>query len=157
LILILVSAPPIHPIFITLDPSRDSIEQLKHYKNGFIFINLSHFFACHMFFCLSLLLDFHPSFQYLTGTNEMVRDIAHKFRVYFTTTTDDENIKGEVGSFNFMTDGWFMVVCWLIEWMVGEGRLFGWSFYRLLLNGPRQCPHRLLPQIPQRSHVTRDW
>ena len=52
---------PIKPLFISLDPQRDSIEQLKHYSQ-----------------------DFHKSFTYLTGTPDQISKAAKAYRVYFS-------------------------------------------------------------------------
>mmetsp|Transcript_40481 Transcript_40481/g.41299 ORF Transcript_40481/g.41299 Transcript_40481/m.41299 type:complete len:251 (-) Transcript_40481:16-768(-) len=58
--------PPLQPIFISLDPRRDSIGQLRNYHQ-----------------------DFSPSIQYLTGTPEQVAKAAKAFRVYFSKVDDD--------------------------------------------------------------------
>lgn len=49
------------PLFISVDPARDSLGQLKHYSE-----------------------DFHPSIEYLTGTKDQVAAAAKAFRVYFS-------------------------------------------------------------------------
>ena len=48
------------PIFISVDPARDSVGQLRHYAQ-----------------------DFHPNIDFLTGTNEQVGAVAKAYRVYF--------------------------------------------------------------------------
>ena len=48
------------PIFISVDPSRDTIGQMRHYSQ-----------------------DFHPAIDYLTGTTEQVATVARAYRVYF--------------------------------------------------------------------------
>lgn len=53
------------PLFITLDPTRDTVGQLRHYSQ-----------------------DFHKDIVYLTGTKEQVASIAKEFRVYFSKVTD---------------------------------------------------------------------
>lgn len=55
----------VQPIFITVDPARDTVGQLKHYSQ-----------------------DFHKSFQYLTGTTEQVAKAARAYRVYFSKVAD---------------------------------------------------------------------
>eukprot|EP01041_Mallomonas_annulata_P006113 gene6113-12380_t len=50
----------VQPIFISVDPKRDSIGQLRNYGQ-----------------------DFHENIQYLTGTTEQVAAAAKAFRVYF--------------------------------------------------------------------------
>ena len=49
----------IQPIFITIDPERDTPEQIN-----------------------SFLSNFYPTFQGLTGTQEEIADVANKYRVY---------------------------------------------------------------------------
>ncbi len=51
----------IHPVFITVDPERDSINQLQYYGK-----------------------DFDPRIQYLTGTKEQVARATRAYRVYFS-------------------------------------------------------------------------
>ena len=53
-------AERITPVFITVDPERDTVAQLAAYHE-----------------------HFHPSFVMLTGTPEQVRDAARTFRVYY--------------------------------------------------------------------------
>lgn len=55
----------LQPLFISVDPSRDTVGQLRHYKQ-----------------------DFHPAIQYLTGTSDQVGKIARAFRVYFSKVMD---------------------------------------------------------------------
>lgn len=49
------------PIFISVDPARDSLKQMKHYSQ-----------------------DFDPNITYLTSTRDLVGDAARAFRVYFS-------------------------------------------------------------------------
>ncbi len=51
----------IQPIFISVDPSRDTLEQLRFYGQ-----------------------DFHKDFVYLTGTKDQVAKAARAYRVYFS-------------------------------------------------------------------------
>jgi len=55
-------------LFVTVDPARDSIDNLLTYKK-----------------------DFHPSITYLTGTPEMIKKMAALYRVYISKAdeTDD--------------------------------------------------------------------
>src|SRR3546814_13394860 len=48
------------PVFVTVDPERDTVEQLATYQQSF-----------------------HPSFLMLTGTPEQVSEAARASRVYF--------------------------------------------------------------------------
>ena len=51
--------PHIVPVFVSVDPARDSLKALKAYSK-----------------------DFHPSYIFLTGTPEQVQQMAKKYRVY---------------------------------------------------------------------------
>lgn len=55
--------PVITPVFISVDPKRDSVKQLEFYKK-----------------------DFHPRMRFLTGTPEQVKRAAKAYRVYYTNT-----------------------------------------------------------------------
>jgi len=55
----------IQPLFISVDPSRDSVGQLKHYAQ-----------------------DFHKDVVYLTGTKDQVAVAAKAYRVYFSKAVD---------------------------------------------------------------------
>ncbi len=50
----------LQPLFITVDPERDTVEALNDYVT-----------------------DFHPRLIALTGTMEEITDVAQKYRVYF--------------------------------------------------------------------------
>ncbi|CAI5716738.1 unnamed protein product [Hyaloperonospora brassicae] len=62
--------PEVVPLFVTVDPRRDTIKQMQVYK-----------------------ADFHPKFKMLTGTQDQVADIAKAYRVYFSKA--DENDEDE--------------------------------------------------------------
>ena len=51
---------PIQPLFISVDPERDSVEELADY-----------------------VLDYHKSLIALTGTVEEIAEVAKKYRVYY--------------------------------------------------------------------------
>lgn len=68
-------AQPIQPVFITIDPARDSGDRLKKY------------FAEEMMF--------HKRFIALTGTNDEVRKACRAYRVFFTKPTDEEIKRGD--------------------------------------------------------------
>lgn len=57
--------PPLQPLFISVDPKRDSVGQLRNYAQ-----------------------DFHPALLYLTGTVEQVAAAAKAYRVYFSKVDD---------------------------------------------------------------------
>ena len=56
----------VKPIFISVDPPRDTVGQLKYYGK-----------------------DFHPSFEYLTGTKDQVAAATRSFRVYFSKANEN--------------------------------------------------------------------
>ena len=58
----------IQPIFITLDPLRDTAEVLKSYRE-----------------------HFHESIIFLTGTEEQIRSVAKLYKVYFQKTNDNDD------------------------------------------------------------------
>jgi len=55
------------PLLISVDPSRDTVRQLKYYSQ-----------------------DFHPSIAYLTGTKDQVAVAAKAYRVYFSKANENE-------------------------------------------------------------------
>lgn len=60
--------PDIQPIFITVDPYRDTTEHIKEY-----------------------IKDFHPSMIGLTGTEEQVKKVCKAYRVYYSSGPKDED------------------------------------------------------------------
>ena len=58
------------PVFISVDPPRDTIGQMKHYAK-----------------------DFHSSIDWLTGTTEQIATISKAFRVYFSKVRPYKTIK----------------------------------------------------------------
>ena len=63
------SAKDILPIFITIDPERDTSEVLKSY-----------------------LKNFHPLITGLTGSDEQVKKVAKAYGVYYAKAKDDRNL-----------------------------------------------------------------
>ena len=56
------------PIFVSVDPARDSLKALKAYAK-----------------------DFHPKFIFLTGSPEQVQKMAKKYRVYVSKADETED------------------------------------------------------------------
>ena len=61
-------AEQIQPIFVSVDPARDSIQALQEYAK-----------------------DFHPDYVFLTGTPEQVQQMAKKYRVYVSKADETED------------------------------------------------------------------
>jgi protein SCO1/2 len=62
------NSPDIIPIFVTVDPNRDTIAQMQAYKQ-----------------------DFHPSLKMLCGTRDQIADITKAYRVYFSKANENED------------------------------------------------------------------
>ncbi|CAK4699923.1 hypothetical protein LEN26_005557 [Aphanomyces euteiches] len=64
----------IEPLFISVDPARDTVAQMEVYKK-----------------------DFHPKLRMLTGTPDQVKDVTKAYRVYFTKAdeSDDDDEEDE--------------------------------------------------------------
>jgi len=58
---------PVKPVFITCDPARDSVRQMKNYSQ-----------------------DFGKEFSFLTGTPEQIGKVAKAYRVYFSKVDEKE-------------------------------------------------------------------
>lgn len=61
-------AKNLQPIFVSVDPARDSLKALKEYGK-----------------------DFHPSYVFLTGSPEQVQKMAKKYRVYVSKADETED------------------------------------------------------------------
>jgi len=61
-------AQKIQPVFISVDPARDSLQVLRDYGQ-----------------------DFHPSYVFLTGSPEQVEQMAKKYRVYVSKADETED------------------------------------------------------------------
>ena len=62
----------ITPLFITIDPKRDTVDQLNSYVS-----------------------NFHPRLVGLTGTDEQIARAARAFRVYYSQSTEDEGASND--------------------------------------------------------------
>jgi protein SCO1/2 len=74
-------AAKVQPVFITIDPERDTPEVLADY-----------------------LTLFHPSFLGLTGTPEQIADVAAKFRVYYAKVPHDDTYLLNHSAFTYLFD-----------------------------------------------------
>lgn len=70
------------PIFVSVDPARDSVAQVKRYMSGASRIERRHALAPW------LTAEFHPSMVGLTGDYECVKKACRSYRVYFSTPPD---------------------------------------------------------------------
>ena len=61
-------ASQIVPVFVSVDPARDSLSALKAYSK-----------------------DFHPDFVFLTGSPAQVQQMAKKYRVYVSKADETED------------------------------------------------------------------
>jgi len=61
-------AKHVKPLFVSVDPARDSLKALKEYGK-----------------------DFHPSYIFLTGSPEQVQQMAKKYRVYVSKADETED------------------------------------------------------------------
>lgn len=62
-----VSGEKVQPIFISVDPRRDTPDRLDAYAK-----------------------DYHPRTVWLTGSNEQISAVAKAFRVYYSPPPEDE-------------------------------------------------------------------
>lgn len=69
----------IQPLFISVDPQRDSVKGIREYLKGNLNFVLGFFFSK-----LSGFEDFHPRMIGLTGTPTQIERVSKYFRVYFS-------------------------------------------------------------------------
>jgi cytochrome oxidase Cu insertion factor (SCO1/SenC/PrrC family) len=81
----------VKPVFISVDPARDTIDQLKYYSQGLLPLPP----PPPLLFSLSSSPDFHPSFSFLTGTKQQIDQAARAFRVYFSKVDKSEELEEE--------------------------------------------------------------
>lgn len=60
------------PVFVSVDPARDSLQALKSYAK-----------------------DFHPDYIFLTGSPVQVQEMAKKYRVYVSKAEESEDGKAK--------------------------------------------------------------
>jgi len=68
----------VQPLFIAVDPNRDSVAQVREY-----------------------VADFHPRLMGLTGTPEQIEKVTKSYRVYFSKA---QNTLGEKGEDDYLLD-----------------------------------------------------
>ena len=67
-------AHPIQPVFISIDPQRDTPERMQQYKQ-----------------------QYSPSFLFLTGSTEQIKEVARHYRVYYSAPETAPVGEGEEG------------------------------------------------------------
>lgn len=60
-----IKGPIVTPVFVSVDPARDSVEAVRHYVS-----------------------EFHPRLVGLTGDYDAVKRVCKSYRVYFSTPPD---------------------------------------------------------------------
>ena len=61
-------SPRLRPVFISVDPLRDTVGQIRHYAR-----------------------DFHPGIEWLTGSTDQVQAATKAYRVYFSKANQHED------------------------------------------------------------------
>jgi len=61
--------PKVQPVFISIDPNRDTPAKIKEY-----------------------LTDFYPGMIGLTGTDAQVRTLAKAYRIYYSKPIEDDSL-----------------------------------------------------------------
>jgi protein SCO1/2 len=74
-------AEKVVPIFVTIDPHRDSVEALRDYQ-----------------------ASFHPAIQMLTGNTAEIAAMAANYRVYYQRVGKDDDYLMDHSSFTFLID-----------------------------------------------------
>jgi protein SCO1/2 len=78
------------PIFITCDPKRDTVAEVKEYVKGWlasrrgIVTRSTRWNNANSFCIIPLRVDFHKDLVGLTGTLEEIGKVAKSYRVYFS-------------------------------------------------------------------------
>lgn len=76
--------PVVQPVFVSCDPARDTVEQVKRYVGG----TLRTFDSYTWPTSDTVLADFHPRLVGLTGSWQAVKAACKVYRVYFSTPPD---------------------------------------------------------------------
>ena len=71
----------VQPIFISIDPMRDTVAQVREYVSGTYL---------HPYQLIKTILEFHPRLVGLTGTPEQVEKVCRAYRVYFSKANAEE-------------------------------------------------------------------
>lgn len=82
------------PVFVTLDPQRDTLSHLHAYLKGLGFTSCpcvpdSYFLNLLTFCCLRVFVEFDSRILGLTGPASAMRQMAQEYRVYFKKVQED--------------------------------------------------------------------
>lgn len=80
------------PVFISVDPERDTVQQVHEYVKGKIFFIPKDSFGFDMkIHSLIFLVEFHPKLIGLTGSPEEIKSVARSYRVYYMKTEEEDS------------------------------------------------------------------
>jgi protein SCO1/2 len=112
------------PMFISVDPARDGVKEVKKYIMGESPSYLQVIGE-------GLILDFHPRMVGLTGDYESVKRACKSYRVYFSTPPDAKPTEDYLVDHRYVTS--FLFISHFIE---EKSRALAYVQYLLLLDGP---------------------
>ena len=110
------------PVFVSVDPARDPVPQVKKYLAG----QSVHKRPVMSIKPLFYFVDFHPKMVGLTGSYDEVKQMCKAYRVYFSTPPDVKN--GSSSKFIFNTNSNLYPLL-----IVGEDYLVDHSIYFYLM------------------------
>jgi protein SCO1/2 len=86
------------PVFISVDPERDTVEQVAEYVKGdSVILHELHFIISHVSYLLLnsnwniIFSEFHPKLIGLTGSVEEIKSVARAYRVYYMKTAEEDS------------------------------------------------------------------
>lgn len=89
------------PVFISVDPERDTVEQVAEYVKGdSVILHELHFLYLMLVICCGILIvvfffffftEFHPKLIGLTGSPDEIKSVARAYRVYYMKTAEEDS------------------------------------------------------------------
>lgn len=87
------------PVFISVDPERDTVEQVAEYVKGdSVILHELHFLYLMSVICCGILIvvfifftEFHPKLIGLTGSPDEIKSVARAYRVYYMKTAEEDS------------------------------------------------------------------
>jgi len=90
------------PVFISVDPERDTVEQVAEYVKGdSVILHELHFSYLMLVICCGILIvllfffiffsEFHPKLIGLTGSPDEIKSVARAYRVYYMKTAEEDS------------------------------------------------------------------